>query len=379
ANEELAGVLGWREERVRGAGAQLRARALAIEDRSGIRAGHDLIAQAALEQTDPPTRRRIHERLAAEMERAAAGDLRMLRGALEHRRGAGLPIAELALRVATSDQRRLLGAEGLAELAAIADAGGADRELNRALATLAVELGEHQVALDRWLLVRDALDPGEGGMATVAAAREAYRLGLGAQASALIGDGRAQGPTAGQAVALGALEALVVMWLEHRVVDGASLAWTALADAEELASAAGGATQLGDEDRLAYRDALLAAFDAAIQTIQPERLGQLARNLAETVGADERDRLEATVLTGVAARQVGDVGPPERHFRRAWDEARRREFFRRSRSRPVIGWPRRSTTWGAWRMPRRSSASFGHWQRASARCSRSVQPGGCAA
>jgi DNA-binding CsgD family transcriptional regulator len=324
ASEELRRVLVWSDERLREAGAQLVGRALAVEDRSGLRPGHDLIAQAALEQTDPKMRRRLHERLAAEMETEAAGDLRLLRGALEHRRRAGMPSSGLALRVALSEQRRLIGLEGLAELTAIADAGAVDRELNQALATLAAELGEHQVALDRWLLVRDALDPDQRGAATVPAAREAYRLGQGSRASALIDDARAQAPTPGQAVALGALEALVVMWLEHRIVDGASLAWKTLAGAEELAGDAGGATHLGEEDRLAYRDALLAAFDAAIQTSHPERLGPLARSLAETAGTDERARLEATVLEGVAARQVGDVGPPERHFRRAWDEARRR-------------------------------------------------------
>ena len=225
ASEELARVLGWSDERVRQVAAQLMDRALAVEDRSGLRPGHDLIAQAVLEQTDPETRRRLHERLAAEMEGHAAGDLRLLRGALEHRRGAGMPTAELALRVASSDQRRLLGAEGLAELVSIADGGGVDHELNQALATLAAELGEHQVALDRWLLVRDGIDPDRRATATIAAAREAYRLGLGTQASALIADGRAQVPTPGQAVALEALEALVVMWLEQRIVDGAALAW----------------------------------------------------------------------------------------------------------------------------------------------------------
>ena len=324
ASEELARVLGWSDERVRQVGAQLVDRALAVEDRSGLRPGHDLIAQAVLEQTNPDTRRRLHERLAAEMEGHAAGDLRLLRGALEHRRGAGLPTAELALRVASSDQRRLLGAEGLAELVTIADGGGVDHELNQALATLAVELGEHQVALDRWLLVRDGIDPDRRGTATVAAAREAYRLGLGERASALIGEGRAQTPTPGQAVALEALEALVVMWLDHRIVDGATLAWRALEDAEVLARAAGGATHLVEEDRLAYRDALLAAFDAAIQTSQPERLGPLARSLAETAGSDERALLEATVLEGVAARLAGDIAASERHFRRAWDDGRRR-------------------------------------------------------
>ena len=253
-----------------------------------------------------------------------AGDLRLLRGALEHRRGAGLPTAELALRVASSDQRRLLGAEGLAELVTIADGDGVHPELNQALATLAAELGEHQVALDRWLLVRDGIDPDRRGTATVAAAREAYRLGLGSQASALIADGRAQAPTPGQAVALGALEALVVMWLEQRIVDGAALAWRALEDADTLARAAGGTAHLVEEDRLAYRDALLAAFDAAIQTSQHGT----ARAPGAQPGRDFRDRRARPSRGSCAGRRRSAAGRRhrgvERHFRRAWDDGRRR-------------------------------------------------------
>src|SRR5207244_2675874 len=89
----------------------------------------------------------------------AGSDLRQLGRALEHRRAAGLPTFDLALRLARSPQRKLLGPEGLRLLAGIADDADpfAEKalELREEVASLATDLAEHEEALARWALVAD--------------------------------------------------------------------------------------------------------------------------------------------------------------------------------------------------------------------------------
>src|SRR5207245_10483382 len=78
----------------------------------------------------------------------------LLHEALVHRREAGLDAGEAALRVLQSARRRLLGREGLLELAGLADASGLAEPvaiaLRLAVAQLATEMGEQEIALDRW-------------------------------------------------------------------------------------------------------------------------------------------------------------------------------------------------------------------------------------
>src|SRR5438046_2131864 len=97
-----------------------------------------------------PSRRELHALLAAFLERHAAADVQLLHEALVHRREAGLDAAELALRVLQSPRRRLLGREGLSELARLADASGLAEPvaiaLRLAVAQLATEMGEQQIA-----------------------------------------------------------------------------------------------------------------------------------------------------------------------------------------------------------------------------------------
>jgi hypothetical protein len=64
---------------------------------------------------------RLHDRFADLIEADAGSDIQLLREALEQRMAAGSPTANLALRLAGSPQRRLLGSDGLSILASIAD------------------------------------------------------------------------------------------------------------------------------------------------------------------------------------------------------------------------------------------------------------------
>src|SRR5207247_7739009 len=114
---DAATVVGWPLPRLEGALRELRDRGLVLEAGGAARLAHDLIREAAAAELPDEVRRRLHHGLAERLELDAGSDLRLLGRALEHRRAAGLPTLELALRLARSPQRKLLGREGLGLLA----------------------------------------------------------------------------------------------------------------------------------------------------------------------------------------------------------------------------------------------------------------------
>ena len=122
----------------------------------------------------------------------------------------------LARRVASSPRRRLLGADGLRLLDAIADGLADDdpegRRLRLELAQLATEVGEHDSARRRWAALVDDLEtPDERVRAALEAARLSFHFGgldeIRASMERLRSLGRPE-PWVG--VAVDALEAAVV-------------------------------------------------------------------------------------------------------------------------------------------------------------------------
>src|SRR5207249_3208862 len=77
------------------------------------------------------------------------------------RRRAGLDHLTLTLRILRSPMRRLVDLEGLRSIAALIDSVPADtpqeRELQGELASLAAELGQHGLAMERWTRIADRL------------------------------------------------------------------------------------------------------------------------------------------------------------------------------------------------------------------------------
>jgi hypothetical protein len=174
-----AELLGWPERRVDHQATALANRALVMRDTGTVRVVHDLVREAAARELPHAERLRLHGRFAEWLEAHAGDDLRSLLSALEHRRAAGLECSELALRIACMSQRRLLGREGLRLVCAIADevSQGDGTRLRHAVATLASELGEWTIALERWAGLVDRLSaPGERAQAALEAARAAVRL-----------------------------------------------------------------------------------------------------------------------------------------------------------------------------------------------------------
>ena len=329
---EIAGVEGWAEERVDAALDELISSGLASRTGRNVTLAHDLIRAAADRGLPAETRRRLHQAWAQTLEGTADGDLGMLRAALEHRRAAAMPTVDLALELLRSPRRRWLGPEGLALLGAIADdADPSDEgvwELRVATAALASELGEDRIAFERWTLLADHLQPGPSReRALLATARAAYELNLDPDTRLAIDRARAGAGTSANRIAVDALEAEAVIWLEHRPRDGWPIALRAAERAQHLADAAGGVDRLVAEDRRATVDAFRVAFQAAVQDDRWREVDRIAEAyLAAARGFDGAEEIRALVYMGSMAQIRGRYQESVVLRRRAWEESHRRVY-----------------------------------------------------
>ncbi len=159
--EDLIAIRGWPEDRLTAARVELTARGLVVEEGAAFRIVHDLV-RAAVETDLPDERRRdIHARVASWLESIAGENLTLLLRASEAKNRAGLDHLPLTLRIVRSPMRRLVGLDGLRSIAALVDVVPADtpqeRELQRELASLAAELGQQGLAMERWARIADRL------------------------------------------------------------------------------------------------------------------------------------------------------------------------------------------------------------------------------
>jgi DNA-binding CsgD family transcriptional regulator len=332
---EAAVLAEWPLPRLEGALRELHDRGLVIEAGGAARLAHDLIREAAVAELPDEVRRRLHHRLAARLELGAGSDLRLLCQALEHRRAAGLPTLDLALRLARSPQRRLLGPEGLRLLAGIADEAdpfGADAlVLHEEVASLASDLGEHEEAQARWTLVADRAEARlQRASALLAASKAAYALARVEDTRELLARSRQIGVAEEVLeVEQGTHEGEIRLWLEQRATEGPALAREAVAAANRLAARAGGVSALDARARRAYLDALQLEYEAAVQESDAKTMLRSAEARAEAArGFDLESYLAASVAGCVALRWAGQVREARRRLRSAWSEAHRHVFPR---------------------------------------------------
>jgi DNA-binding CsgD family transcriptional regulator len=327
---DAAAVLGWPLPRLEGGLRELRDRGLVIEAGGAARPAHDLIREAAVAELPDDVRRRLDHGLAERLELDAGSDLRLLGQALEHRRAAGLPTLELALRLARSPQRKLLGPEGLSLLAGIADEAdpfAADAlVLNEEVASLATDLAEHEEAQARWTLVGDRAEaPLQRASALLAASKAAYALTRVEDARDLLGRSRQVG-VADEVLELEQRthDGEIRLWLEQRATEGPALARDAVAAAKRLAARGGGVSALDARARRAYLDALQLEYEAAVQEADAERMLRSAEARAAAArGFDLESYLAASVAACTALRWAGQAREAERRSRLAWTEANR--------------------------------------------------------
>ncbi len=291
---EVQELLSWPEERVRRAVAPLSSQALVVHDAGAIRIAHDLIREAAGAELPEAEQRRLHRLLASWFEQDAGDDVIRLFRALEHRRASGGATSELATRIASSPQRRLLGGEGLRTLGVIADSTPLDTPLRLEVAALATELGDWPAALERWGALSERLsDPGARVHAALAAAAAAFRLGRAANVHAHVA--RARQDAAGHPVAAveaDAREAQALLWLENEVARAQPVVDRAVDLAQQLVVRAGGLGALDDEQCHAYVEAVRAKLDAAIRRADATTAAQCAV-LIQTVARDPAEALAA--------------------------------------------------------------------------------------
>jgi DNA-binding CsgD family transcriptional regulator len=329
--EELARVDGWPLEPIAGALSELVDRGVVLTSAGTARIAHDLIRAAATRDLSDDASRRLHVRVAELLEGDAPDDLRSLRTALEHRQAAGAPVLDLALRLATAPRRRWLGVDGIRQLAAIASETD-PRELQalglqEAVAALAAEVGEHELALERWTLVADVAPTDDRRLrAAVGAARSAYQLKRLEELRFWIDRcRRAKDVPPALRVTIDVLEAHAVMWLEHRTEVGSALARRALGSVRTLAERAGGLSAIDEDARRAYLDALLLNLEAAIQRADALEVFALAEELTVTArGFDEYGHGMSVIFGGVALRWQGRIVEAAGRFRQAWDEGQHR-------------------------------------------------------
>jgi DNA-binding CsgD family transcriptional regulator len=311
---EASRTLGWPEERTNRAAGVLVDRGLATADPGSVKLAHDLIRAAVMQTLPDETARRLHASLATELERNARGDLQRLRTALEHRQRAGVESIDLALRLARSPRRALLGHDGLVRLAAIADAAPEELALKQEVAELALELGNDAAALDRWMELSERLPSRSArAHALLRAAVAARKVGNEREAAVLVERARGCAPKASLKLRLDLFEALGL--IEARTDDprGRELAGDAIRQGRKLAA----------RDREAYVEALRLEYQLALYDSHPEQALVLADELAEaTRGFDEKAWLAALVRAGMAARLLGQFSAAESRLRPAWNEAR---------------------------------------------------------
>jgi len=327
--QDLAFVLAWPVHRLSQAQQELIRRGLAVEIAGLLGTSHDLIREAAAGMIATAPARAMHARVAELIERDSAEELLLLREALEHRLAAGAPVADLALRVATSPQRRLLGSSGLALLARIADGVPSDASiklaLGEALADLAGAIGEEDTAIRLWSEVSGlSANPRARHHAELEAARAAFRARRGGEAHEHLERARALGDaTAREEILRVTLEADVALWIDHDTPAGGRIASRALSRADGLVADGVPIDRLSQPDRAAYAAALNTAIDAAMQEdrgTEVIRLCAVSLQLAESLAQEARP--DALVRIGIALLPFGRLDIAEAAFREAWEMSR---------------------------------------------------------
>jgi DNA-binding CsgD family transcriptional regulator len=332
---DIAALEEWSSERVEIAAADLVARGVAIYVGGGVELAHDLIRAAAARDVPLETRLDVHRRFSVWLERVAGDDLRRLREALYHRHMSGQPSLELANRLVDSQQRTLLGPDGLRLLASIADEADPlspdALALHEQVAALATELAEHDEALKRWSLVADRAEaPLNRASALLAASKAAFGLDRLQDAQALLARSREIG-VSDDVLSLEQMthDAAIRLWVDRHAAEGRVLSREAVSAAVDLAEHAGGVTELDARERRAYLNALQLEYEAAVQEADPETMLRSAEAREEAArGFDLELYLEASLGRCTALRWAGRAREAAERARTVWAEAHRHVFPR---------------------------------------------------
>jgi DNA-binding CsgD family transcriptional regulator len=329
AVSELEAMIEWNQSRTERAMAELERSGLMVVLGANASLAHDLIRVSALAQSSAALHHELHALLATFFERQAAADVQLLHEALVHRRHAGLDANELALRVLQSPRRRLLGRAGLQELARIADAGELSEPvaiaLRLAVAQLASELGEQQIALDRWTALASSVsDPTLRATGYLAASRAASRL-IDRREEAFplleLADNEATDDPV-LAVEIESHRASLLQVLKHRGEEGRRTAFQAAEKARQLWG--NPPVEITSRERNAYVAALQGAFDSSVVEEDGAAQWRIASEMMQLATGSEEGVIWAAQNSSAALMFAGRVGEAIDSGRRAWIQARER-------------------------------------------------------
>jgi DNA-binding CsgD family transcriptional regulator len=328
--EDLIAIRGWPQDRLTAARAELTATGLVVEEGGTLRVVHDLV-RAAVDTHLPDERRRdIHARVASWLEGAAGEDVTLLLRASEAKNRAGLDHLPLTLRIVRSPMRRLVGLDGLRSIVALIDSVPAgtpqERDLQGELASLAAELGQQGLAMERWARIADRQGtPRDRARAWLGASDAAQQLERTEDARAYLERARNAGSDDPVLLLeLQAADAAITRWLEHRPEESGAITIVALDGARALAASTGTTDTLEPRFQGVYQRTLVLACVDAMQANAPEDMLPLVAELTRVAaGAGIEASLQASLRRGSALTLLGRLAEAEEQLAAAWQEARR--------------------------------------------------------
>jgi tetratricopeptide (TPR) repeat protein len=326
----MDGLLSWDQTRTEHAVAELERSGLAVADGVSIRIAHDLIRSSTEAQLPPALRRELHALIGGWLEKQVGDDVQLMLEALIHRREAGLDVSDLALRVLQSPRRRLLGREGLRELSQVADSLGFSGPmaaiLHERVALLASELGEHRIAMERWMeLATNASDPALAASCYLGASRAASRI-VQRREEALPLLARAQNQATADPVVqveIAAHHANLLRVLEHRMDDARRIAEEAVLAGRGLWARRDG-IETSARERDAYVMALQAAYDAAVIEEDAAGMMRTSEEMTQVAQGSEEAALTAALNLSMALWFAGRIDEGVDRARYAWVQSHER-------------------------------------------------------
>lgn len=322
---ELASIENWANDRARGALDELENRGLVRRAGSQVQIAHDLIRAAVVRDLSDSTRIEAHRRVVGWLERLDNPSLESQLETIEHRIAARLSTTALALELARSENRFLVGEDGLAILARVADEGEGDEaaELLIAVATLASDIGLAEASLDRWSVVSHrGQDPNTRAWAAVNAASAAMDLDRNAEARQWVELARQDQPTDPTVIVASlAAAARLSMFHEHKTEEGRRLAEESVALADSVFGSDSAADQ-SERIRSVKLQALQELHDAYMMSKSHELAASVAEKMVQ-VAPNARDRLSALTSVGMTMRHLGRIKEAASVLKTVWTESNR--------------------------------------------------------
>jgi DNA-binding CsgD family transcriptional regulator len=328
--EDLSAIRGWPEDRLMAAREDLMATGLVVEEGGALRIVHDLVRAAVDAQLPDERRRDIHARVGSWLEGAAGENVTLLLRASEAKNRAGLDHLPLTLRIVQSPMRRLVGLDGLRSIVALIDSVPPgtphERELQGELASLAAELGQQGLAMERWARIADRLGtPRDRARAWLGASDAAQQLERTDDARAHLERARSAGSDDPVVLLeLQAADAAITRWLEHRPQEAGGVTNAALERARALATSIRPTEALEPHFLSAYQRTLVLACVDAMQANEPELVLPLVEEMTRVAaGGGIEASLQASLRRGSALTHLGRLAEAEERLGAAWLEARR--------------------------------------------------------